>query len=634
MAKNNITHGQESKIVQYIVENNVELSAANVFDVVLEVFKDDPILEMDGQEERNITRSVARSVECDESTIKRINLKKEETQKKLEEEQRKKNIEKANIDSKPDINKLVENLYKLNIVDGRSYLAFVCFLMQLKYTRDHIMEDDDKTCAFFNGVARNGKSATAKAICAVEAQYGNVFNAPSGKILESKHEEQVWKSHLNFFDEVKPADIDRDLLLKIINGGFHEIDPKNKKHYNHYVNTNNIFTSNDRIFQRQRRISVIKFGNRLNGRPMKSETLVQIITDIMNSLPDFFRYSEIYDLISINNEIRYNPLAAQDFITFIERKTEHDHEKWASSMSNSISFTPFDIYTCIRNEYKKQILANERETSIRDFLENNVKDGLMEVYEYLGSTVKRYTVTRANYIKILRNFHVTNTRDEDNTKIDQTVLFDILSPYFTEAQIPEDKIDTPVKKRSFEYHYYTSEELHCIMGSFENKLKQLSQNNKNLSPEQITDIINEYITPGLCRFYLKDIMEEFYNAFGYITQDNIDLIKERYKTLTLSTSKEDIQQDLQKCDEFLQSVNLIGDKAKENDNQIIDDISDNLLDATDYDSNQYFDGDSNKFLPNTTKINEEEGENDNQTTEVANDNLEATNHVVDDWFPF
>lgn len=139
MTKVNLTHGQESKIVQYIVENNVELSAANVFDIVLKVFKDDPVLRRcklddDKTEELDVTKSVARSIECDESTIKRINLKKEVLQNKLEEEQRKTNIQKAINDSKPDVNKLVENLYRLNIVDARSYEAFVCFLMQLKYS--------------------------------------------------------------------------------------------------------------------------------------------------------------------------------------------------------------------------------------------------------------------------------------------------------------------------------------------------------------------------------------------------------------------------------------------------------------------------------------------------------------------
>ena len=642
MPKYNLTHEQESKIVQYIVENNVELSAANVFDIVLKVFKDDPVLRRcklddDKTEELDVTKSVARSIECDESTIKRINLKKEVLQNKLEEEQRKTNIQKAINDSKPDVNKLVENLYRLNIVDARSYEAFVCFLMQLKYTRDHKIENDDKTCVFFNGVARNGKSATAKAICAVEAQYGNVFKAQSGKVLESTHEEQVWKSHLNFFDEVKPFDLDREALLTIVNGGSVELNPKNKKQYNYNVNTNNIFTSNDQIFQRQRRISVVRFGDRLSGRPMKNETLVQIITDIMNSLPDFSRYGEIYDLVSLNNENRFNPLAAQDFITFIERKIERDKEGWMSSPNNEIAFTPFDIYTCIRSEFKKQILTSERLESIRDFLQNNVKEGLMEVYEYLSGTVKRYVVTSGNYIKIFARFHVLNTKDEKNTKISQNDLFDLFSPYFTEAQVTENKIqnnDTSAKKRSFEYHNYTDEELYSIMDSFEDKLKQFSQNNNKLSSEQINDIITEYVTPGLCRFKLKRIVEALYNEIGHLTQDNIDHIKERFKSFATYLSEKEMQEDLQKCDEFLKDIAVIDGKAQEGDNQTTDDISNNLPDVANYTSNQHFDGDSDKFLPEATKINMEKGENDNQTTEVANDNSWAMDDVLDSDIPF
>lgn len=642
MPKYNLTHEQEYKIVQYIVENNVELSAANVFDIVLKVFKDDPVLRRcklddDKTEELDVTKSVARSIECDESTIKRINLKKEVLQNKLEEEQRKTNIQKAINDSKPDVNKLVENLYRLNIVDARSYEAFVCFLMQLKYTRDHKIENDDKTCVFFNGVARNGKSATAKAICAIEAQYGNVFKAQSGKVLESTHEEQVWKSHLNFFDEVKPFDLDREALLTIVNGGSVELNPKNKKQYNYNVNTNNIFTSNDQIFQRQRRISVVRFGDRLNGRPMKNETLVQIITDIMNSLPDFSRYGEIYDFVSLNNENRFNPLAAQDFITFIERKIERDKEGWMSSPNNEIAFTPFDIYTCIRSEFKKQILTSERLESIRDFLQNNVKEGLMEVYEYLSGTVKRYVVTSGNYIKIFARFHVLNTKDEKNTKISQNDLFDLFSPYFTEAQVTENKIqnnDTSAKKRSFEYHNYTDEELYSIMDSFEDKLKQFSQNNNKLSSEQINDIITEYVTPGLCRFQLKRIVEAFYNEIGHFTQDNIDHIKERFKSFATYLSEKEMQEDLQKCDEFLKDIAVIDGKAQEGDNQTTDDISNNLPDVANYTSNQHFDGDSDKFLPEATKINMGKGENDNQTAEVANDNLLAIDDMLDSDFPF
>ena len=139
------------------------------------------------------------------------------------------NIKKFNNIAKPDLDRLVENIYRLNIVDSDSYLGLICFLMQLRYTRDKKFIENDKTCVFFNGVARNGKSATAQAIVDFESSFGNVYNAKSGNVLEQNHAERVWKSHLNYFDEVKPSDIDRELLLTIINGGSVELNPKNKR---------------------------------------------------------------------------------------------------------------------------------------------------------------------------------------------------------------------------------------------------------------------------------------------------------------------------------------------------------------------------------------------------------------------
>lgn len=200
-------------------------------------------------------------VECQNKTVERIGEKVELQKIKFKQKTWAKNIQRAELYSNPNLDILTENLYRLNIVDENSYLALVLFLMQLKHSRNNQVPENDKTCVFFNGVARNGKSATARAICDVEEQYGEVFKAQSGKILESTHEEQVWKSHLNYFDEVKPTDIDRELLLTIVNGGNVELNPKNKKAYNHLVNTNNIFTSNDQINLMQRRVYEL-FGSR------------------------------------------------------------------------------------------------------------------------------------------------------------------------------------------------------------------------------------------------------------------------------------------------------------------------------------------------------------------------------------
>lgn len=579
MSKKNITHEQEYKIAQYTAENNIELSAANIYDTIIKVFEADPILERDGQEERNITRSVARSVECDERTIKRINLKKEEIQKKLEEKQRKNNIQKALEDSNPDLNKLVENLYKLNIVDGHSYLALVCFLMQLKYTRDHIMENDDKTCVFFNGVARNGKSATAKAICMVEGLYGKVFRAQSGKLLSAKHEEQVWKSHLNYFDEVKPTDIEREDLLTIVNGGDVELDPKNKKTYIYHVNTNNIFTSNDQISLRQRRVSVIKFGNKLNGRPMKNETLAQIVVDIMNSLPDFARYDELYAKVSDNNVTRYNPLAAQDVLTYITGKIEYTDATDNPCLRESVRFTTHDIFSCIKDRYNKQIISAERKEAIKDFIQDYVKNGKIEAQKYASSSTTHYTITRENYLSIEAKFHVLNTKDEDNRKVSQENLLNLLLPYFTEAKVEEDKSqsdDIQPKKKAFEYHDYTYQEVEDIQKSLEKKLKQLSTSSEKLSSEQISDTIYEYVTPGLCKYTLICIVKMFSDTIGYLSPENINLIKERYATLAVEYSEEKKKQDMQKCDEFLKSIPQINEEKDRSNSQTTTIANDDL----------------------------------------------------------
>lgn len=206
--KVSLTNEHECIIASYCAENNIEFNQANAYDVVMSVFQDKPITITDDYGEHDVTARIARLIECHPRTVDRIADKIELKKIEVNCDRIQQNIQRAKNDSKPDIEILLDNLYRLNIVDENSYLALVCFLMQLKYSRDNEILENDKTCVFFNGVARNGKSATAKAICDVEGQYGTVFKAQSGKLLESTHEEQVWKSHLNYFDEVKPADVD------------------------------------------------------------------------------------------------------------------------------------------------------------------------------------------------------------------------------------------------------------------------------------------------------------------------------------------------------------------------------------------------------------------------------------------
>ena len=450
--KINLTNEQEGKIAAYCAENNIELNDANVYETTLETFKEKPIIYIErdqhtGEEvEHNVTPRIARYIECQPRTIERIVAKVDLYKRKLQTNLYECNIAKAKIDTHPDINKLVENLYRLNIVDGNSYLGLVCFLMQLKYSRDAEIREDDKSCVFFNGVARNGKSATAKAICEIEAQYGKVFKVQSGKVLESTHEEQVWTSHLNFFDEVKPTDVDRELLLTIVNGGNVEINPKNKKHYNYYVNTNNIFTSNDQINLKQRRVSVIKFGNRLNGRPLEGGTLSKIITNIMNSLPDFEHYYNIYNIVSIYNENRVNPLAVESIITFMSSKMGFVNETEGRTLTAEITFAPHDIYNCIKNAYNKQIITSERQEAIRTVLNMFAEKKLIEEVKYEKCTTTNYRVTGENYLKIVNEYQKINTKYEQNVKITKNGLYDILSPFFTNAisTNEDDKSQKPI----------------------------------------------------------------------------------------------------------------------------------------------------------------------------------------------
>ena len=432
-----LTNAMEGKIADYCAKNNIEFNQAIAYDVVLDTFKNEPITITDEDGKRNITERIARLIECHPRTVERIADKAELKKIELDKKQIQTNIQNAEQDSFPEINTLVTNLYRLNIVDKNSYLALVCFLMQLKYSRDNEIPTNDKTCVFFNGVARNGKSATAKAICDVEAQYGNVFKAQSGKILESTHEEQVWKSHLNYFDEVKPTDIDRELLLTIVNGGNVEINPKNKKPFNYYVNTNNIFTSNDMISLKQRRVSVIKFGNRLGGRPLQSGTLNKIITNIFNSLPSFDHYYDLYDIVSVYNENRVNSLAISNIITFLTEHFGFVNETDERTLTSAKNFAPHDIYNCIQGTFSKQSIISERKEAIRTALDYLVEENLLELLEYKNCTTKNYHVTGEQYLKIMVKYNNENTKDEENIKVSEMDLYNAFAPFFDLEPMPD-----------------------------------------------------------------------------------------------------------------------------------------------------------------------------------------------------
>lgn len=451
--KISLTHDHEARIVGYCVQKGLEINQANAYEITLEAFKDNPIMvktadEVTGEpKEVNMTARVARQIECQPKTVERLAdkvlLETERYKKRLHLE----NIKKSNATSIPQLDMLVENLHRLNIVDKASYLGLVAFLMQLKFSRDGEVPENDKSCVFFNGVARNGKSATARAICDFESNYGDVFYAKSGKILESTHEERVWKSHLNYFDEVKPTDIDRELLLTIINGGEVELNPKNKRQYMQHVNTNNIFTSNDQINLKQRRVSIVKFGDRLNGRPLETGSLKKIIGNIMNTLPSFTRYHEIYKVVSIANETRLNPLAIESIITFMTSRLDFVRPGHYESLGASVTFAPHNIYNCIKGTYSKQLITSERKEAIVQALESFEQQGLIQRINYENCTTKNFKVVGKNYLKIMERFDKINTKSETNERVTAEELKNALLPYFIEPKGDED-VETQAPEES------------------------------------------------------------------------------------------------------------------------------------------------------------------------------------------
>lgn len=555
--KTNLTHEHEEIIVNYCIANNIEINQANAYTVTMDAFKEQPILykyedpEYEDEKSINVTSIVARTVECQKRTIDRLADKIEYTKQIQEQAKIKENIKKAEETSLPDLEMLVDNLYRLNIVDGDSYLALICFLMQLKYTRSRRLEDDDKTGVFFNGIARNGKSATAKAICEIEKQYGKIFKAQSGKLLEASHGEEIWKSHLNFFDEVKPTDIDRELLLTIINGGTIELNPKNKKQYNYNVNTNNIFTSNDQISLKQRRVSIVKFGNRLNGRPLETGTLTKIITNIMNSLPDFSYYYDIYQKVSVNNENRENPLAMEGIITYLSSKLGEVNMEDKRSLNNSIIFTAHDIYSCIKGTYSKQIISSERKEAIRNALEDLKKQGLVDYIEYANCTTKNYQTTGMKYIQIIEKFNNINTKDEKNTKISKQNLTLLLSPYFEKVQQNVNDIQTPEKQEVtenpniryipplrpdsnkgnlYDIGYKLYFDLKNNLQKVREEIAKEKNNGYTVDIEMaIISSIKKYVTEEICKYIkMESIVKVFQDAFEEITDEHKNKIKLKY----------------------------------------------------------------------------------------------------------
>lgn len=551
-----VTHNDEQTVVDYCVKNNIDILNSKVYEVCMAAFKDNPIIiekeREDGQTEKiNMTFKVARQIECNIDTVFRIAKLVTLTKKEMKSQECQEKAKAAQELYNPNLDTLVDNLYRLNIVDKESYLSLVCFLMQLRYTRLHKFESDDKTGIFFNGVARNGKTATAKAICAVESEYGEIMSVNSAKAIEDPHEENIWTTHLNFFDEVKPTDIDRSTLFRLINGGEWDVNPKGKPHYTVDMNANYLFASNESISLQQRRISVVKFGNRLSGRPLGPDTLKNCIKKIIESLPPMDVYNDIYQKIADINTHRLNPLGYESILTFLDGKIGFAKEPDSRTLSLKVQFSPHDIFSCIKKTYSKQITSSERKDAINDALKDMTEKKFLGLIQYRSSSTLYYRITGEQYLRFRQWFDKINTTQEDNVRITKDELKEYLNPYFiedeekrhsllelrearskTSPEITEiEKTNDFLVKQTFTYDSLLWEEHGFLDREIYDKGKRLFLETEGKIQMSLHDNLgnklDKFITPEVCKYVASDLIVSLFpqveDSSGFITDDQVVL---------------------------------------------------------------------------------------------------------------
>ena len=551
-----VTHNDEQTVVDYCVKNDIDILNSKVYEVCMAAFKDNPIIiekeREDGQTEKvNMTFKVARQIECNIDTVFRIAKLVTLTKKEMKKQECQEKAKAAKDLENPNLDALVDNLYRLNIVDRESYLSLICFLMQLRYTRLHKFTSNDKTGIFFNGVARNGKTATAKAICDVESEYGTVLQVNSAKAIEDPHEENIWTTHLNFFDEVKPTDIDRSTLFRLINGGEWDVNPKGKPHYTVDMNANYLFASNESISLQQRRISVVKFGNRLTGRPLGPDTLKNCIKKIMESLPPMDVYNDIYQKIADINTHRLNPLGYESILTYLDGKIGFVKEPDSRTLSLKVQFSPHDIFSCIKKTYSKQITSSERKDAINDALKDMTEKKFLGLIQYRSSSTLYYRITGEQYLRFRQWFDKINTTQEDNIRISKDELKEYLNPYFiedgekrhsllelrearskTSPEVTEiEKTNDFLVKQTFTYDSLLWEKHGFLDREIYDKGKRLFLETEGKIQMSLHDNLgnklDEFITPEVCKYVASDLIVSLFpqveDSSGFITDDQVVL---------------------------------------------------------------------------------------------------------------
>lgn len=431
--QNKLCAEPEARIVTYCVDHGLEFNRVTARKIVLEACKDKPIIKTDYDSSgfphyQDITQDVAWEYTRDKNSIECVQEKIEYLKLSRAEKLFNANIESDKKSAKPDLDQLVEALYPFNIIDEQSYLAVVYFLMQLKATRNAEMPKNRKSqriALFLSGVQGNGKTTFAETIMEIEKNYGITNYVNDAEAFNSRFEENLWKAHLNFCDEVIPSAITRSKLLRAVDGGQYQLERKNQMPYNWNVNTNLIFASNDNISLKQRRVAVVKFGAPCTIS-VSFEVLTGCMQKAMRCLPDFRWHQSMYHNISRANQIRLNPLGVESISKFLGSK----FGCYAPDSANkTIKFNTSQIFDMLKGP-GREYLKTERKEAIRNALNEFSAKGFVTEFKYKNSTTKQYTIDLQQYYKFREWADSINTLDEKNIKITKQQLKDLLAPYF------------------------------------------------------------------------------------------------------------------------------------------------------------------------------------------------------------
>lgn len=430
---NKICAEPEARIVTYCVDHDLEFNRVTARKIVLEACKDKPIIKTAYDSSglpryQDITQDVAWEYTRDKNSIECVQEKIAYLKQSRAEKLFNANIESDKKYAKPDLEQLVEALYPFNIVDEQGYLAVVYFLMQLKATRNAEMPKNRKSqriALFLSGVQGNGKTTFAETIMEIEKNYGITNYVNDAEAFSSRFEENLWKAHLNFCDEVVPSAITRSNLIRAVDGGSYQLERKNQMPYNWNVNTNLIFASNDNISLKQRRVAVVKFGEPCTNA-VSFEFLTECMQKAMRYLPDFRWHQSMYHNISHANQTRLNPLGVESISKFLGGK----FGCYAPDSANkTIKFNTSQIFDMLKG-LGREYLKTERKEAIKNALNEFSSRGFVTEFKYKNSTTKQYTIDLKQYYTFREWADTINTLDEKNAKITKRQLKDLLAPYF------------------------------------------------------------------------------------------------------------------------------------------------------------------------------------------------------------